>query len=79
MTGAFMMICSGVKAGNRAKYPEWKGAWERYVPPVSGFPFRSPPAWGSAVVRSDQVLGTRTQAALTPKYQKVLEDSIADP
>ena len=35
LAGSLAMICGSVHAADRAKYPEWKGAWERYVPPVS--------------------------------------------
>jgi hypothetical protein len=77
--GAFTMMCSGVMAADRPKYPEWKGAWERWVPAVSivspsgnrtpggqpSFDQTKPWAWGQ-------------EAPLTPEYQKVLADSIAD-
>jgi hypothetical protein len=79
MTGALMMTCSGATAADGAKYPEWKGAWERWVPAVSvvspsgnrtpggqpSFDQTRPWAWGQ-------------EAPLTPEYQKVLADSIAD-
>src|SRR5579863_762309 len=79
MAGTAVMICSGANAAEPAKYPDWKGVWERYVPPVSvvspsglstpggqpSFDQTKPWAWGQ-------------QAPLTPEYQKVLADSIAD-
>ncbi len=78
-SGVFMMTCGGAMAADRAKYPEWKGAWERWVPAVSvvspsgnrtpggqpSFDQTKPWAWGQ-------------EAPLTPEYQKVLADSIAD-
>jgi hypothetical protein len=79
MAGALMMMCSGVKAADRAKYPEWKGAWERYVPPVSVVSpsgLRTP--GGQPSFDQTKPWGRGQQAPLTPEYQKVLEDSIAD-
>ena len=59
----------GAAAQDWSKYPDWKGAWSRLViPGVRGQPsFDQTKSWG---------LGQ--QAPLTPEYQKVLEDSIAD-
>jgi hypothetical protein len=73
------MICSGVTAAERAKYPEWKGAWERYVPPVSIVSpsgLRTP--GGQPSFDQTKPWGRGQEAPLTPEYQKVLEDSIAD-
>src|SRR5437879_10403555 len=79
MASAFMMICGGVKAADRGKYPEWKGAWERYVPSVSVVSpsgLRTP--GGQPSFDQTKPWGLGQQAPLTPEYQKVLEDSIAD-
>ena len=56
-------------AQDLSKYPDWKGAWSRLaVPGVRGQPsFDQTKSWGFG-----------QQAPLTPEYQKVLEDSIAD-
>ena len=79
MAIAFMMICDGAKAAERGKYPEWKGAWERYVPPVSVISpsgLRTP--GGQPSFDQTKPWGVGQQAPLTPEYQKVLEGSIAD-
>jgi hypothetical protein len=79
MAVAVMMICDGAKAAERGKYPEWKGAWERYVPPVSVISpsgLRTP--GGQPSFDQTKPWGLGQQAPLTPEYQKVLEDSIAD-
>jgi hypothetical protein len=79
MAGAFMMIGSGAEAADRAKYPEWKGSWERYVPPVSVVsPSGLRTAGGQPSFDQTKPWGIGQQAPLTPEYQKVLEDSIAD-
>src|ERR1700730_19347504 len=79
MAGALTMICSGVEAAERARYPEWKGAWERWVPAVSVVSpsgLRTP--GGQPSFDQTQPWGRGQQAPLTAAYQKVLEDSIAD-
>jgi hypothetical protein len=52
-----------------SKYPDWRGAWARIrVPGVTGQPsFDQTKPWGFG-----------QEAPLTPEYQKVLADSIAD-
>jgi hypothetical protein len=60
----------GAQAADDAKYPNWKGQWAQILTPgVGGQNVRFDPtkAWGPA-----------QQAPLTPEYQKVLEDSMAD-
>src|SRR5712671_7093335 len=79
MAGASAMLCGGVKAADRGKYPEWKGAWERYVPPVSVVSpsgLRTP--GGQPSFDQTKPWGLGQQAPLTPEYQKVLEASIAE-
>ena len=77
-TGAFTLMCCGVAIAG-PKYPEWKGAWERWVPAVS---FVSPSgnrtAGGQPSFDQTKPWGRGQEAPLTPEYQKVLEDSIAD-
>jgi hypothetical protein len=77
--GVVVMTCDDVKAGDRAKYPEWKGAWSPWVPPVSIVSpsgFRT--AGGQPSFDQTKPWGRGQEAPLTPEYQKVLEDSIAD-
>jgi hypothetical protein len=62
-----------------AKYPDWKGAWARWFPPGSTIDFDSVfSAGGQASFDQTKPWGFGQQAPLTPEYQKVLEDSIAD-
>src|SRR6202795_4717346 len=79
MAGASAMLCGGVKAADNAKYPEWKGAWERYVPPVSVVSpsgLRTP--GGQPSFDQTKPWGPGQQAPLTAEYQRVLEASLAD-
>jgi hypothetical protein len=72
--GAIMLAVLTMPAGNayaleESKYPDWSGQWERFiVRGLSGQPsFDQTKPWGFG-----------QQAPLTPEYQKVLEDSMAD-
>jgi hypothetical protein len=79
MIGAFVVTCSGVRAADRDKYPEWKGAWERWVPAVSVVSpsgLRTP--GGQPSFDQTKPWARGQEAPLTAEYQKVLEDSIAD-
>jgi hypothetical protein len=64
-----MMRIGGVRAAEDAKYPNWKGQWDTINPRLGGQVIKFDPTkpWGPA-----------QQAPLTPQYQKVLEDSMAD-
>src|SRR5215831_9973666 len=55
--------------GGRREYPNWKGQWNAVNPRLGGQAIKFDPtkAWGPA-----------QQAPLTPEYQKVLADSMAD-
>jgi hypothetical protein len=74
-TGAFAlavaltMTVAGAQAADDAKYPNWKGQWDTINPRFGGQIIKFDPTkpWGPA-----------QQAPLTPEYQKVLEDSMAD-
>ncbi len=59
----------GALAADDAKYPNWKGQW-------SAINFRL----GGQVIKYDpnKAWGPAQQAPLTPEYQKVLEESMAD-
>src|ERR1700690_1232634 len=69
LAAALSMTVFEARAFDDAKYPNLKGRWNRFVVRgVGGQPsFDQTKPWG---------LGQ--QAPLTPEYQKVLEDSIAD-
>src|SRR6266699_6829869 len=73
-TGAFaiaaaLMLTMGARAADDAKYPNWKGQWDVINPRLGGQAIKFDPtkAWGPA-----------QQAPLTPEYQKVHQDSMAD-
>jgi hypothetical protein len=62
-----------------AKYPDWKGAWARFFPPSSKLDVAGvPTAGGQPSFDQTKPWGFGQQAPLTPEYQKVLKDSIAD-
>jgi hypothetical protein len=69
LAAVLTMTAGGVQAADNAKYPSWKGQWDAVNPRLGGQMIKFDPtkAWGPA-----------QQAPLTPEYQKVLEDSMAD-
>jgi hypothetical protein len=69
MVAALAMPAGGVRAAEGAKYPDWRGAWARFVVPGLG---------GQPSFDQTKPWGFGQQAPLTPEYKKVLEDSIAD-
>ena len=76
---AALTMAGGVGAAESARYPTWKGAWERYVPPVSVVSpsgLRTP--GGQPSFDQTRPWGFGQQAPLTAEYRKVLEDSLAD-
>ena len=66
---ALMSATHAAHAVDDAKYPDWKGQWDTINPRFGGQIIKFDPTkpWGPA-----------QQAPLTPEYQKVLEDSMAD-
>src|ERR1700726_598472 len=79
---AFMMVIGSVQASDFAKYPDWRGAWERWAPPnatrEAGNGGTNFTVGGQPSFDQTKPWGLGQQAPLTPEYQKVLEDSIAD-
>ena len=70
LAAALTLSSGGARAADDAKYPNWKGQWQIILARnVGGQNIRFDPtkAWGKA-----------QQAPLTPEYQKVHEDSMAD-
>jgi hypothetical protein len=71
LIGAIVVATLAVPVGACAadNYPDWRGAWARFiVPGLGGQPsFDQTKPWGFG-----------QQAPLTPEYQKVLQDSLAD-
>src|ERR1700677_3743687 len=66
---AALTTIGGARAADDAKYPDWKGKWERFV--VRGLP-------GQPGHDQTKPWGFGQQAPLTPEYKAVLEASIAD-
>jgi hypothetical protein len=72
ITAAFilMLTIGGTRAAaDDAKYPNWKGQWSRLLVPGVG---------GQGAFDQTRFWGRGQQAPLTPEYQKVWEDSMAD-
>ena len=72
-------IVSAAQAAD-AKYPDWRGAWERWFPanavldPYNGILT----AGGQPSFDQTKPWGRGQEAPLTPEYQKVFEESMAD-
>src|SRR5579871_6519125 len=64
-----MPLVTGTAHAADMKYPDWSGAWGRFV--IRGL-------GGQASFDQTKGWGLLQQAPLTPEYQKILEDSIAD-
>jgi hypothetical protein len=66
---AMLMLTAGAKAADDPKYPNWKGQWDVINPRLGGQAIKYDPtkAWGPA-----------QQAPLTPEYQKIHQQSMAD-
>jgi hypothetical protein len=69
LAAAVTVTEGGAQAADDAKYPNLKGQWDTINPRLGGQMIKFDPtkAWGPA-----------QQAPLTPEYQKVLEESMAD-
>jgi hypothetical protein len=65
-----LALLGGARAADEAKYPSWKGQWIAIVAAgLEGRQFKFDPT---------KSRGLGQQAPLTPEYQKVLADSMAD-
>src|ERR1700730_1719917 len=64
-----MMPIGGIGASDDGKYPDWRGAWGRFV--VRGL-------GGQPSFDQTKPWGPGQQAPLTAEYQKILEASLAD-
>jgi hypothetical protein len=69
LAAALLVRLDGALAFDETKYPDWRGQWTRV--PVAGL--TGQPSFDPS--KSD---GRRQQAPLTPKYQAILEASLAD-
>src|SRR6266851_4578625 len=82
--GALMMIISTIVIGAAqaadAKYPDWRGAWERWYPPSWVLdPYNGiRTAGGQPSFDQTKPWGPGQEAPLTPEYQKVFEESMAE-
>src|SRR5229473_1630216 len=66
---ALAMAVGSAKAADPPRYPDWKGAWARFVVPGLG---------GQPSFDQTKPWGFGQDAPLTPEYRKVLEESLAD-
>ena len=69
VVAALVTPIGGVQAADDAKYPDWKGAWARFV--VRGL-------GGQPSFDQTKPWGFGQQAPLTEEYKKVMEASLAD-
>jgi len=69
LAAALTVTMGGAQAADEAKYPNWKGQWQAINPSL-----------GDQIIKFDPTKrsGPWQQAPLTPEYQRVLEDSMAD-
>jgi hypothetical protein len=80
MAGVLVMVASAAYAADGLKYPDWKGAWERWYPadavldPYNGLLT----AGGQPSHDQTKPWGPGQEAPLTHEYQKVFEESMAD-
>ena len=66
---SFAMSIGCASAQDLSKYPDWKGAWARFIVPGLG---------GQPTFDQTKPWGRGQQAPLTPEYQAVFEASLAD-
>ena len=69
VAAALMLAIGAAHAADDAKYPNWKGQWNRVIVPGVG---------GQGAFDQTKPWGPGQQAPLTPEYQKVLEESMTD-
>ena len=83
LAATLMMTIAVAHASEGPNYPDWRGAWARFVPPVTNRietsgPQDVPGLGGQASFDQTKRWGLGQQAPLTPEYQKIFEDSLAD-
>jgi hypothetical protein len=69
LAAALVLAAGGVRAADDGKYPNWKGQWDTINPRFGGQAIKFDPT---------KAFGPAQQAPLTPEYQKVLAESMAD-
>jgi hypothetical protein len=76
---ATVVMLSEAHAAADGRYPDWKGAWIRWFPPgATREPNGGFTAGGQPSHDQTKPWGRGQEAPLTPQYQKVFEDSLAD-
>src|ERR1700733_2890935 len=82
MAATLTLVLGAADAADEAKYPDWKGSWARWTPPNAtrdgGNGGTLATAGGQPSFDQTKPWGVGQQAPLTPEYQKVLRDSMAD-
>src|SRR5580704_12471450 len=66
---ALLLTIGGAHAADGPKYPNWRGQWDTFSPRLGGQSIKFDPA---------KPFGPPQQAPLTPEYQKIHEESMAD-
>ena len=66
---ALTMTTGGARAADDSKYPDWRGAWRRFVMRELG---------GQPSHDQTKLWGRGQEAPLTPEYEKIFEASLAD-
>src|SRR5258708_40047696 len=64
-----LMVTAGGARADDAKYPNWEGQWDYVNPRFGGQGAKYDPT---------KAFGPAQQAPLTPEYQKIHEESMAD-
>ena len=77
---AAAVMASPVQAANDARYPDWRGQWARWIPPNPQYDAGNGAFTAGGQPSHDQTRpwGRGQEAPLTPEYQKVFENSLAD-
>jgi hypothetical protein len=79
VTAAMVVASAAAAADNGVRYPDWKGAWTRWFPPGSVLePNGGFTAGGQPSHDQTKPWGQGQEAPLTPEYEKVFEESLAD-
>ena len=69
LAAVLMPIAGRAQTADMSKYPNWKGQWDTVSPRLGGQSIKYDPY---------KAFGPAQQAPLTPEYQKVHEESMAD-
>src|SRR5262249_58584411 len=80
VAATLMMIAGAAQAADAMKYPDWRGAWERWYPANSVLdPYNGiRTAGGQPSFDQSKPWGPGQEAPLTSDYQKVYEENRTD-